>query len=782
MHSGTLPRCLRSLVVTGWLLLAAGPAPADELSLRSAEQQLNERGSLTLRDVTLSQALFTISETWNVNLLFGNDVEGSVNGVFRNATLREVLDSVLLANGYGYRPKGQSLIVMTLEELGDSNAMLETESIPFAAVADDDVIKAAELMLSPQGKLQTVTSLQTVMVRDYPENVARIRQLLESAGRRGSSVGSANAAPVLMQPDTVRILNPEPVLPTAAERTLIYLTPRHTTAAELQEPMQSFLSPATKVVAIATENRLVIVGAPDELNLAQRIFQELDRPRGQVRITALIYDVNTEELERLGVNWTHNVKAGINSAGVARQTFGGKFGPFPDPSAQAFTIGDAVDAATATSTIGAARLTTLNRYLDVDAILSALDSTDGARLLADPTVTVLDREEASIKIVTEVPIQQLTQTSEGGSIGTTSFREAGVTLTVTPQLGGDGTITMDVTPTFSVLAGFSEGQPIIDSREASTRVRIADRQTLVIGGLRQRSENENVRGVPGIMRWKHLGKLFRSHSTTVQESELIVFLRPEITTPRSLGTEREGAALCVTHHKLDSTNWPTTLPVVPNCCDPYCPYHNPRARFINPQQGAMCPPVSSTPTDQQADPADFDYPADNGASAGRAYDQAYDAGAAGYDERTPEVNRFDPFEEQPPEAGGKPGLSDPFRGPVDNTFAPPGPSAVPYDEPPRQNTRATRPPGFYPAEFDAGSGGNTAPRSLSTPPRPTTEDSFGFIQPVSHEVLHELRASPLPTTDPAGVTQDAEQKTSGRFSWKWPRWYRPISDRFRRSK
>jgi len=90
MHSGTIPRCLCALLASGLLLFAA-PATADERPARSAEQILNTRGSLTLRDVTLSQALFTISESWHVNLLFGNSIEGSVNGVFRDATLREVL-------------------------------------------------------------------------------------------------------------------------------------------------------------------------------------------------------------------------------------------------------------------------------------------------------------------------------------------------------------------------------------------------------------------------------------------------------------------------------------------------------------------------------------------------------------------------------------------------------------------------------------------------------------------------------------------------------------------
>lgn len=591
--------------------LLPGITIADELSLfaqqpsqaaqASTDTKLRQTGSLTLRDVSLSQALFTISETWEVNLLFGKNIDGHVNAVFRDASLQEVLDSVLLANGYGYRPKGQSLIIMPLAELGDSNAMLQTVTLNLPASSGEDVVEAVKLLLSTQGKTQSMTSMGSIMVRDYPENIAKIQSLLTSVNRPLSPQISADAS-------STRVLTPVISTPFVSDRSIAYFSPRHTLASSMLETMQSFLSDSSKVVVIESENRIAIVGSADELQLARRIFDEIDRPREQVRITALIYDVNVDEVERLGVNWSHNVKAGINSSGVAQQTFGGKFGPFPDPSAGAFSIGAAaVDAATAsTGTIGAARLTTLNRYFDLDTIINALDRTDGARLLADPSVTVLDREEASIKIVTEIPIQQLTQTSEGGSIGTTSFREAGVTLTVTPQIGGDGTITMQVTPTFSVLTGFSEGQPIIDSREATTKVRIANGQTLVLGGLRQRSENETLSGIPGLMRWKKLGKLFRDHDTTISESELIVFLRPEITTPDTLGTDRQAAALCVAERGMDGLNWPSQMPIVPDCKDPYCPYHNPRSRFFNPNE-VNGPNHFSTPTVEspQAGPQQF---------------------------------------------------------------------------------------------------------------------------------------------------------------------------------
>lgn len=195
---------------------------------------------------------------------------------------------------------------------------------------------------------------------------------------------------------------------------------------------------------------------------------------------------------------------------------------------------------------GVMTLMNLSRHVDVTAIIDALNTSQQSKLLADPSVAVVDREMARIQIVSEIPFQQLTQTAAGGNIGTTAFREAGVTLTVTPHIAHDHTIMMKVLPTFSRLVGFTSGaspQPIINKRQAETTVRVANQQTLVIGGLRQRGEIDEFRGIPKLkdIRRFSIGKLFRSYETSRSESELIVFLTPEIITPVYCGKPHEAA-------------------------------------------------------------------------------------------------------------------------------------------------------------------------------------------------------------------------------------------------
>src|SRR5262249_7431625 len=73
-----------------------------------------------------------------------------------------------------------------------------------------------------------------------------------------------------------------------------------------------------------------------------------------------------------------------------------------------------------------------------------------------------------------------------------------------------------------------DNQPIIDTRKATTTVRVVNRQTLVLSGLRQRSDTGEFNGIPFLKDVRFIGPIFRSRDTQVRESELIVFIMPEI--------------------------------------------------------------------------------------------------------------------------------------------------------------------------------------------------------------------------------------------------------------
>ncbi|MEW4561735.1 secretin N-terminal domain-containing protein [Bremerella sp. JC770] len=486
-----------SLLVLG-LVLAMVPKPlhADGISPR-IESALKQRGDLTLRETSLPHALQTISEIWNINVVLGSKVEGTINGTFRDAPLYDILDSLLLLNGYGYRPVGDSLVIVPLSELGTSNPMFRSETIPLEHASAVEIIPAVESLKSRGGSIQAIASANSLTVVDYPDHLEMIRNAVKNIDQVAAGSGAAPGTRIITD-----VLN---------------YRPEYIDAKSLLEAIQSLISADGRAAVVEAENQVVVIDRPENLRMIEGVLQRLDIPKPQVRITALIYDIDLDDMESLGVDWSTVFKGRTNAEGVSQNVFGLE---------SAIAIPTAAGDPT-----GVMTFQTLNGSFDLAAVIDAVRQMDDSRLLADPNVVVVNREKAMIQIVTEIPYQQLTQTSAGGDIGTTAFREAGVMLTVTPRIAADGTIEMDVVPSFSRLTGYSEGpnpQPIIDKRETSTTVRVADGQVLVIGGLRQRVDISNDNGIPYLKDIKYVGKLFRYRQTQVRESELVVFLRTEI--------------------------------------------------------------------------------------------------------------------------------------------------------------------------------------------------------------------------------------------------------------
>jgi hypothetical protein len=189
------------------------PAMGENTSSPTVTVNLNEAlarsGDLTLRNSSLQDALFTISELWHINIVAG-DVQGSVNGVFKDAPLREILDSILLSNGYGYRTVGDSLIVSPLDDVGQVNPFFHTSTVPVLSADINEVAEAARLLSTPQGQVRPMKSARSLMVLDYPDRVEMIRNFVSSIdGTSRVNMGvsrskSATSAPSSYRPGRLR--------------------------------------------------------------------------------------------------------------------------------------------------------------------------------------------------------------------------------------------------------------------------------------------------------------------------------------------------------------------------------------------------------------------------------------------------------------------------------------------------------------------------------------------------------------------------------------------------
>lgn len=575
-------------------LIVAGPwstsrALAQQLrGSAELEAKLDTRGSITLRKAALADWVFAIKQEWGINIVSGVDLQNeTVDGGFEDTPLREILSEILFVRGYGFQAVGNSLRIVTIQELGAMRPGFETAILPLDLLQPSEVQPHVELLISAGATVQSVPSSRSLIVIDTPEHIKKIQAHLAAletnARKHAERLGTAGGVATDVPGIGIREARPR-----------VQVFPiQFLKSDEIVASIQTVV-PDGQVASMKAENRLIVSGPTDQLAAAAELLKLIDVARQQVRITALLYDVDLEVMEQFGFNWSHAGKGRLNASGDPNSLFSISSDNFTTTPSSAPLPGSALIADTAATAAtngslgGLATLSNFSRHFDLSMVIRVLDTTDGSRLLARPNVIAYDRIEAKFTSVSEIPVQQLTQTTAGGNIGTTTFREAGITLTVTPSIMQDGTVKMDVTPEFSVLAGFQSGQPIIDRRSATTTIHLYDGQTTVIGGLLRRNELENQSGLPGLSKIKYFGALFRDHDTTVSESELLVFIKAEIIPMGSGGTPRDEAAREVAQDLLDHVPVASRGPITPYCGDPYCPYHHPRP------WGSALPPSACT--------------------------------------------------------------------------------------------------------------------------------------------------------------------------------------------
>jgi len=301
---------------------------------------------------------------------------------------------------------------------------------------------------------------------------------------------------------------------------------------EVEKALQKFISKQGSLSSNPGTSNIMVTDTESKIKAIDTFIEEIDRVTPQILVEARIYDITSKDRLDFGVRWEAGTNTYYGPDGqppITHQDRGGNRDPF-------ISSGFAGTTDKAASTTAAIRFGWLNQNIDVDMMLKAEQENIDAKLLANPRVLVLDNEKAVFKIISELPYQQLTESALGGSMGTTSFKEVGVELHVTPHLTRDEMVRLKVKPVFSVKVGdvtFASGaltypQPIVDKREAETTLLIKDGQTVVLGGLRKKEVTKQINKVPVLGDLPLIGFAFRFTGEDTITSELVVFITPRI--------------------------------------------------------------------------------------------------------------------------------------------------------------------------------------------------------------------------------------------------------------
>ena len=301
----------------------------------------------------------------------------------------------------------------------------------------------------------------------------------------------------------------------------------------------SVLSPRGNVQIDARTNTLIITDLPMRLDTVQQLLGTIDRAEPQVEIEARIITTTRDYARALGLQWGFNGRVDSTIGNTTGLTFpnngslGGRLGqqgPLgTDPRAGANErTGTAVDLPLVsdfppTSAIGLA-LGSINGALNLDVALSALERTGKGRILSTPRVTTQNNVDAEITQGVQIPIQV-----EANNTVTTTYKDAALTLKVTPQITAANTVIMQITLENSAPgAQTPDGGLSIDTQRAITRVQVNDGMTTVIGGIFVSREQTVNSRTPLLYRIPFLGWLFKNDSQTDTSRELLIFITPRI--------------------------------------------------------------------------------------------------------------------------------------------------------------------------------------------------------------------------------------------------------------
>lgn len=259
-----------------------------------------------------------------------------------------------------------------------------------------------------------------------------------------------------------------------------------------------------RISADVARNGIIVRARDQDHKEVRKLLAQLDTSARQVLLEATIAEVTLNDDLSLGVRWFF--QNGPLSAGVSDLSSG---------------------AVSATSPGFSAVFAGVNAQV----ALNALASVTNVQILSSPTIMVVENKSATLRIGDQVPVatQNSASATDTTVVTTIDYRDTGVILTVTPRIGANGTVSLNIAQEVSdVVATTTSGidSPTIRQRQVETTVTVANGATLTLGGLVQENSSRIRGGVPGVQRVPILGALFGNRNNRYRRTELLILIRP----------------------------------------------------------------------------------------------------------------------------------------------------------------------------------------------------------------------------------------------------------------
>lgn len=429
---------------------------------------------VNVENVDIRTFMQMLSRITNVNFLVSDEVSGTVTAQLEDVSWPNALDSVLSLKGLAKHVDNKANII----RIHDQGTLVSIEN--FERQRKQDLQKTAELARESEPLYTEAYKLFYTKPKDVKTILQGILGITDAVGTAGAGAGAGGAQ-------------------------------RITTA---------------QITVDERVNQIIVKARRNDLDIIEKVIQKVDSRTKQVFIEAFVVEVNDDFEKRLGTTLGVDLEDDGYNNGIRSNTLNVRGnGLIGTPSSGVTSTGNTnsvSDFAVAGATSGIGGAIGLANLADLKLAITALERDQVSKVISNPRIFTLDNQEATIFQGTEVPYE--TVSADGTSI---QFKSAGLNLSVTPKVVGDGNLMMSVSLNKDTV-DTSQANPPITSSAIKTNLVTKDGSIVVIGGIYTQDKTDTEDKVPFFGDLPYAGKLFRRDGRSNARKELMIFLAPRI--------------------------------------------------------------------------------------------------------------------------------------------------------------------------------------------------------------------------------------------------------------
>jgi general secretion pathway protein D len=288
-----------------------------------------------------------------------------------------------------------------------------------------------------------------------------------------------------------------------------------------------------RIQQIPSQSAIVIKGTPDQLALAAKMIDDIDKSKPEVIVDVWVAQVRRDKLRNLGITPPQNLTVALQGTNT---TTGTGTGTTTTTSGGGLNFNDLQ------------HLNSTNYTVTIDPLKAvALFSDADTKIMQNPKLRATDNEKATLTIADKIPIATgsfgtpLGIGTGVGSVGVNTqftYTDVGVKMEITPRVHPDGQVTLKTSLEISNLNGSQTiggiTQPIISTRKVEHTIRLMDGETNLLGGILEVQDTSSTGGTPFLGQIPILKYLFSSNQKEHITNELVFVLVPHIVRSQEL--------------------------------------------------------------------------------------------------------------------------------------------------------------------------------------------------------------------------------------------------------